>query len=78
VRLLSRFDGKPEQWRIAEGVHSFALAKSPAEPVLSDEVTLRGGPFGRQTWPRGLSLSSCYDESGHLESDGAGAPDERP
>jgi beta-glucosidase len=46
-RLLARFDGDAGQWRIAEGAHSFALARSATDLVLTDEVSLSGRLFGK-------------------------------
>lgn len=46
-RLLARFDGKAGQWRIAEGVHTFVLAKSAADLVLTDDMALSGRLFGK-------------------------------
>jgi beta-glucosidase len=46
-RLLARFDGKAGQWRIAEGVHRFALAESAADVMLTDDLALSGRLFGR-------------------------------
>jgi beta-glucosidase len=46
-RLLARFEGKAGRWRIAEGVHRFALAESAVEVVLTDELALRGRLFGQ-------------------------------
>jgi beta-glucosidase len=45
-RLLARFDGTAGQWRIAEGTHQIALARSADEPVLTAEATLTGRLFG--------------------------------
>jgi hypothetical protein len=35
------------QWRIAEGAHRFALAKSAANVALTDDLTLSGRVFGK-------------------------------
>jgi len=45
-RLLATFDGTAGQWRIAEGTHRIALARSADEPVLTAETTLTGRLFG--------------------------------
>jgi beta-glucosidase len=46
-RLLARFDGNVNQWRISEGVHQVALGKSAGDPVLSGSVGLQGRLFGK-------------------------------
>jgi beta-glucosidase len=46
-RLLARFDGKANQWRITGGRHGIAVGKSAADPVLKAETTLNGRLFGR-------------------------------
>jgi beta-glucosidase len=46
-RLLARFDGTAGQWRIAEGTHQVALARTANEPVLTAEATLKEALFGR-------------------------------
>lgn len=46
-RLLARFDGDRQQWRIASGDHEIALATSAAEPVAKQRVRLAGRLFGR-------------------------------
>jgi beta-glucosidase len=45
-RLLARFDGTAGQWRIAEGTHQVALARSVNDPVLTAEATLKEALFG--------------------------------
>ncbi|MDQ2704676.1 MAG: glycoside hydrolase family 3 C-terminal domain-containing protein, partial [Pseudomonadota bacterium] len=45
-RLLARFDGKANQWRITEGAYQVALGKSAADLVLTGSADLRGGLFG--------------------------------
>jgi beta-glucosidase len=46
-RLLARYDGDAGQWRIAQGTHQIALARSADEPVLTADTTLTGRLFGR-------------------------------
>ncbi|MGD9537317.1 MAG: beta-glucosidase [Alphaproteobacteria bacterium] len=46
-RLLARFDEKARQWRIAEGLHRFALARSAADIVLAADLPLGGRLFGK-------------------------------
>ena len=38
-RLLARFDGAANQWRITDGVHEVALAKSAGEIVLTGSAS---------------------------------------
>jgi beta-glucosidase len=45
-RLLARFDGKAQQWRITSGAYKIALAKSAAAPVLTAEAQLSSRLFG--------------------------------
>jgi beta-glucosidase len=45
-RLLARFDGKAQQWRIDGGSYEVALARSAEEPVLTAEVPLTSRSFG--------------------------------
>ncbi|HYY78836.1 MAG TPA: beta-glucosidase [Actinomycetes bacterium] len=45
-RLLATFDGTAGRWRIADGTHRIALARSAGEPVLTAEATLAGRLFG--------------------------------
>ena len=45
-RLLARFDGKAQQWRIAGGAYKVAVAKSAEAPVLTAEVQLDSRLFG--------------------------------
>jgi beta-glucosidase len=46
-RLLARFDGKANQWRISEGAHEVALGKSAGEMVLLGSASLTGRLFGQ-------------------------------
>lgn len=46
-RLLARFDGDANQWRIAEGTYQFALAKSAEDLVLKADVSIGGRLFGK-------------------------------
>ena len=46
-RLLARFDGAANQWRITDGVHEVALAKSAGELVLTGSASLSGRIFGK-------------------------------
>jgi beta-glucosidase len=45
-RLLARFDGATNQWRITDGSHEVALGKSARDLVLSGSANLRGRLFG--------------------------------
>jgi beta-glucosidase len=45
-RLLARFDGKAQQWRITSGTYKIALARSAAAPVLTAEAQLGSRLFG--------------------------------
>ena len=45
-RLLARFDGKANQWRIAEGEYQIALGKSANDLVLMGSADLQGKLFG--------------------------------
>jgi beta-glucosidase len=45
-RLLARFDGKVNQWRIAEGGYEIALGKSAGDLVLTGGGNLKGRLFG--------------------------------
>jgi beta-glucosidase len=45
-RLLATFDGTAGQWRITEGTHQIALARSAHQPVLTADTTLTGPRFG--------------------------------
>ena len=45
-RLLARFDGKAQQWRITGGNHKIALAKSADAPVLTAQIRLQSRLFG--------------------------------
>jgi beta-glucosidase len=45
-RLLARFDGETDQWRIADGLHEVALGKSAGELVLTGRASLTGRDFG--------------------------------
>jgi beta-glucosidase len=46
-RLLARFDGAANQWRIADGAHEVALGKSAADLVLKGSANLAGRLFGK-------------------------------
>jgi beta-glucosidase len=46
-RLLARFDGSAQQWRLDEGAYVVALSRSAAEPVAEGETRLAGRLFGR-------------------------------
>jgi beta-glucosidase len=46
-RLLARFDGAAQQWRLEEGAYVVALSRSAAEPVHEAETWLAGRLFGR-------------------------------
>ena len=46
-RLLARFDGKANQWRIAEGAYRIALGKSAGDLLLTESTKLEGGLFGK-------------------------------
>jgi beta-glucosidase len=46
-RLLARFDGDAEQWRIEEGECVVALGRAADDLVLTSEATLNGRLFGR-------------------------------
>src|SRR5690606_20324641 len=45
-RLLARFDAKRQQWRIAEGAYTVALARSAESPVAKAQVQLASRLFG--------------------------------
>jgi beta-glucosidase len=45
-RLLARFDGKTNQWRIAAGIHQVALGGSAADLVLTAQTPLAARMFG--------------------------------
>ena len=45
-RLLARFDGEANQWRIAEGTHQVALGKSARDLVPTGSANLEGRLFG--------------------------------
>ena len=47
ARLLARFDGKANQWRIAEGPHRVALGKSANDLALTGSAILAERHFGR-------------------------------
>jgi beta-glucosidase len=44
-RLLARYDGKANRWRIAEGVHEIALGKSAGDLALIGSASLTGRDF---------------------------------
>jgi beta-glucosidase len=46
-RLLARFDGAANQWRITDGTHEVALGKSAGELVLTGSANLTGRLFGK-------------------------------
>jgi beta-glucosidase len=46
-RLLARFDGDAEQWRIEEGECVVALGRAADDLVLTSEASLNGRLFGR-------------------------------
>jgi beta-glucosidase len=46
-RLLARFDGAADQWRIAEGSYRVALGKSADDLVLTGDAALASRLFGR-------------------------------
>jgi beta-glucosidase len=45
-RLLARFDGAANQWRITDDAHEVALGKSAGELVLTGRANLTGRLFG--------------------------------
>jgi len=45
-RLLARFDGGKQQWRIDEGEHEVVLARAADSPVERATVRLGGRHFG--------------------------------
>jgi beta-glucosidase len=45
-RLLARFDGAANQWRITDGAHEVALGKSASDLVLTGSANLTGRLFG--------------------------------
>ncbi|HEY8370277.1 MAG TPA: glycoside hydrolase family 3 C-terminal domain-containing protein, partial [Thermodesulfobacteriota bacterium] len=46
-RLLARFDGERQQWRVAGGAHRIAVGKSAGDLVLTAEAQLTARVFGR-------------------------------
>jgi beta-glucosidase len=46
-RLLARFDGAANQWRITDGMHEVALGKSAGDLVLIGSANLTGRLFGK-------------------------------
>ena len=46
-RLLARFDGTANQWRITDGVYAVALGKSAGDLVLTESANLSGRMFGK-------------------------------
>jgi beta-glucosidase len=46
-RLLARYDGAANQWRIGDGAHEVAVGKSAAELVLKSSAKLTGRLFGK-------------------------------
>ena len=47
-RLLARFDGAANQWRITEGTHAVALGRSAGDLVLTGSANLTGRLFGNE------------------------------
>jgi len=47
LRLLARFDGQANQWRIADGPYRIAVGKSADELIASADATLQARLFGR-------------------------------
>jgi beta-glucosidase len=45
-RLLARFDGAANQWRITDGMHEVALGRSAGDLVLTGRANLTGRLFG--------------------------------
>lgn len=45
-RLLARFDGNTDQWRIAAGTYTIAVGKNAEDLVLEKEASLSGRQFG--------------------------------
>jgi beta-glucosidase len=45
-RLLARFDGTANKWRIADGTHTVALGKSAGDLMLTGSASLTGRVFG--------------------------------
>jgi beta-glucosidase len=45
-RLLARFDGAANQWRITNGIHEVGLGKSAGDLVLTGSANLTGRLFG--------------------------------
>jgi beta-glucosidase len=46
-RLLARFDGAANQWRIRDGIHEVALGKSAGDLVLIRSANVTGRLFGK-------------------------------
>jgi beta-glucosidase len=46
-RLLGRFDGSVQRWRLDEGAYVVALSRSAAEPIEEGEAWLAGRLFGQ-------------------------------
>jgi beta-glucosidase len=46
-RLLARFDGAANHWRITDGTHEIALGKSAGDLVLTGSTNLTGRLFGK-------------------------------
>jgi beta-glucosidase len=46
-RLLSRFDGAADRWRIADGTHEVALGKSAGDLMRIGSANLAGRLFGK-------------------------------
>src|SRR5690606_8824731 len=45
-RLLARFDGAANQWRITDGMHEVALGRSATDLMLTGSANLTGRLFG--------------------------------
>jgi beta-glucosidase len=45
-RLLARFDGQANQWRIVDGIHTVAVGKSANDLVLTGNTNLSARNFG--------------------------------
>ena len=46
-RLLARFDGAKQQWRIDEGTHVVSLSRSADNSVETKSVEIKGRLFGQ-------------------------------
>ena len=45
-RLIARYDGSAEQWRVSAGRHDVAVGKSADDLILTGAATLTGRLFG--------------------------------